>query len=495
MNARLECKGYATVVSVSVQRSLRPKISSAPTKQPLFLLFEDNHQYHYHQTFCSDIATHLSGYFGSELWKRIIPQACFQESFIRHGVIAIAALALASKKVESKDQIVHYATEESMSHYNFAIRHYGKAVRELRLSSSVTKLPLRMILLACILIICFETFHGDTLAALAQIQSGLNLLAEWRSKHGASIEDETSLSSHMPGVVEDEIIQTFGRLNIQAMSFVDSRPVQYHHAMVNFGDNRIGTMPLQFHSLKEARIFLDLIMQRFMHFTASVNAISGKETVTAGSMKVGCIIAESKSKYQAQNKYQNEMLRWHNAFQPILDSRTTLDAREDLGATILQLHYLTTCISIATTDHQYAPRYLVPQFSEIISLSSKLLNHAYTKRPENSIFNFDFQVIVPLYVVALQCPVRKLRRHAISLLLSTPRRESLWDSRVIGRIAVWVSSIEEEGLEGEYVPDERRVVNLDINLDMQARKARLQCRQPKPDEKSGFLLQKIDFAW
>jgi hypothetical protein len=42
-------------------------------------------------------------------------------------------------------------------------------------------------------------------------------------------------------------------------------------------------------------------------------------------------------------------------------------------------------------------------------------------------FALDFQVIVPLYVVARKCRDPVIRRQAIALLLGKKRRESVWD--------------------------------------------------------------------
>jgi len=48
---------------------------------------------------------------------------------------------------------------------------------------------------------------------------------------------------------------------------------------------------------------------------------------------------------------------------------------------------------------------------------------------------------------------RAIRREAIRLLLSYPRREGLWDGMIIGKFSQWIAEIDEEELgDGEYIP-------------------------------------------
>ena len=114
-------------------------------------------------------------------------------------------------------------------------------------------------------------------------------------------------------------------------------------------------------------------------------------------------------------------------------------------------------------------------------------------------FALDLGIVPPLFVVATKCRDRKLRRDAIRLLLSSPRREGMWDSILSGRVAQWIMEIEEEGLshyEGpwgmaamETVGEEKRVMVKEILFDLQRREATLRCgtrgaREGDPDERA-----------
>jgi hypothetical protein len=100
-------------------------------------------------------------------------------------------------------------------------------------------------------------------------------------------------------------------------------------------------------------------------------------------------------------------------------------------------------------------------------------------------FACDLGIIAPLFVVATKCRDRKLRREAIRLLMSSPRREGMWDSILTGRAAQWIMEIEEEGLSPwdgpfgraakETVKEDQRVMVKEILFDLQRREATLRC--------------------
>ncbi len=103
-------------------------------------------------------------------------------------------------------------------------------------------------------------------------------------------------------------------------------------------------------------------------------------------------------------------------------------------------------------------------------------------------FALDLGIIPPLFVVATKCRDRRLRRDAINLLMSSPRREGMWDSVLCGRVARWIMEIEEEDLPiygrarttmgngDEMMPaKDKRVMVKEILFDMQRREALLKC--------------------
>ena len=94
-------------------------------------------------------------------------------------------------------------------------------------------------------------------------------------------------------------------------------------------------------------------------------------------------------------------------------------------------------------------------------------------------FALDLGIVPPLFVVATKCRDRKLRREAIALLMSSPRREGMWDSLLCGKVGEWIMEVEEEGMRdfdtwdpvsaSEKVPEDKRVMVKEILFDLQRR--------------------------
>ena len=91
-------------------------------------------------------------------------------------------------------------------------------------------------------------------------------------------------------------------------------------------------------------------------------------------------------------------------------------------------------------------------FAEIVDLAEYSLNALEAAKPGTPKFQFDSHIVIPLHMVGHKCRDRAIRRRAISLLLSHPRREGVWDSTLAGGMAEWAMSIEEEQLENGHVP-------------------------------------------
>lgn len=125
--------------------------------------------------------------------------------------------------------------------------------------------------------------------------------------------------------------------------------------------------------------------------------------------------------------------------------------------------------------------------------------------PGKQIFSFECRVVGPLFATAVsthfcliprhffdvklltpyksKCRDGNLRRQAISLLLSSHRREMMLDSLVLGGLSNWIMAIEEEGMDMiGFIPDERRAWGVSMTIDLPRRvvvaKARIGRKAP-----------------
>jgi hypothetical protein len=85
----------------------------------------------------------------TDIWDRIIPQACHSEGFIREAAVAFAALR---KALTAKDNF-------SSQQYCFALQRYGNAVQSMRRALTCRTEDVRKALLGCLLLFRFEAFR------------------------------------------------------------------------------------------------------------------------------------------------------------------------------------------------------------------------------------------------------------------------------------------------------------------------------------------------
>ncbi|KAG9231297.1 hypothetical protein BJ875DRAFT_383295 [Amylocarpus encephaloides] len=83
---------------------------------------------------------------------------------------------------------------------------------------------------------------------------------------------------------------------------------------------------------------------------------------------------------------------------------------------------------------------------------------------------------------------REVRRGALAVLRRNPNREAAWDRAMMAEVGAWVMGIEERGLvEGERVAEERRVRLCRMVVDMDRRRAVVQCVRRKCGDTRGGL--------
>jgi hypothetical protein len=164
--------------------------------------------------------------------------------------------------------------------------------------------------------------------------------------------------------------------------------------MKNHGTAGIHSMPAVFTAVKEARIYLELVMQRLLHFIASVLA----DITNRGCIQVYALVNCSPSVIAEREKHLAELERWHAAFQPFYNNHTQSPSQEHfLSATTLQLHYLTSYFGIAgkmTSQPHLNRRAFMPIFEQQYECARRILEHP-KMAAGNCPYTFDLQVIVP----------------------------------------------------------------------------------------------------
>lgn len=479
------------------------RLAPKPTRQcviysPSPALFSNEQEHYCFRLFCDKTALQLSGYFDSGLWSRLVLQSCETNSSIRHAVVAIGALhhtfdtaRLLSSSGDRDPQMQH---EQVQKHHHFALRQFGTALREMRDSTSGNEVDVRVTLLGCILVTCFETFHGNHQSAIAQIQSGLALMETWQPHTTEDGNDLSGTSSPLPFTVEDELYNAFGRLEIQMMSFADFRPKSTHDRMRLYGTSSVKSMPARFSDLKEARIYLEVIMRRLMHFRASIS--SSKDFT--GALRIVSSVCPQNDAIASKRAHKEELRKWHEVFEPLWEYAQSPNGGKHIrAATTLEIHYL-ACnltldnIRLEPIDSLSFAEKTTPTCKAIVSLSRKLFKYYDTNNADIR-FSFDLHVVMPLFITGLRCRHFGIRRQAIALLFSYPRRDGIWDSMMAAKTVSWIADIDEEdGLEGNAVPENTGVIDIRIEaFNIQARTVHVKCLQLKSGVKQPVERQTV----
>jgi hypothetical protein len=406
-------------------------------------------------------------------------QTCERNESLRHGIVAIAALDLSCEVTLSQRSNPSDSGLDPNAHHEFALQQYSLALRHMRNAASNGGQEIRVTLITCLVIICFETFHGNHENASSQLAIGLRIIEEAAKRVNLRRAYVDGISSSMLPSVDAELFQAFVRLDLQAMSFIDGNTVDTAFRE-GFGLVDLTGMPTRFRTLKEARHYRELIQMQWMHFLDSLIKDGQNEFFSLQNIPQLNSVQVPSSLIIKGVYYLGISQQWHDAFQPILQGVESNHANADfLAAKILELHALTLRFGIETVTLHGIPkmRDFVSCFRKIVSLTRLILGHPAAELHQGR-FTFAPHVIVPLYVVGYCFPHSGTRREAISLLLSTPRREGLWDGVMAGKIVEWLMNVEEEHIVGEYVPEEMRMVKVSFIFNMMARTAHVRGLMP-----------------
>ncbi|KAJ4299456.1 hypothetical protein N0V90_004701 [Kalmusia sp. IMI 367209] len=448
-----------TVVTSSgrrVERILLPKtedISSLTIARPSHILpGETDVENQYLRYFHQETTSGFQSAWDWTLWNRLMLQGCHSEVFIRDAVVAIGALhkslrTLADGQYGLDDESKDLAKLQRQ----FAYRKYGKALKRIQQAIDNGSGP-RDALIACLLIVCFESHSGDRYKALTHAQHGLRIYHQ---------------QDYRPSHMEDDIADAFRNLDIQIATVNDGRTVAMHEELLEEDASIAATMPLVFVNLGEAKRYWHVIMRRCCHFVPTTwkhtepntfirdfeTKVPGSVTTTVGENIHTASFVVNDAVRSEQSKYYAEMCRWLIAFEPLFlsirqDTKSTL--REYVTATMLQIQGLNAKITLAglvyTSEILYDAH--IPDFKSMIRLANdvvKIRNSGSKTSYFSGLFVLDLGLVVPLFTLLLKCRDRVLRWQGIEILKQW-HVECWWDPLLIIAIGRFIINVEEEGM-------------------------------------------------
>ena len=255
--------------------------------------------------------------------------------------------------------------------------------------------------------------------------------------------------------------------------------------------NALAKMPSEFCALKEARYYWDIMVRRIIHcFHDEVKGLlpTWRPFVPAKDASTFDLLLDTKT--ATLDQYRGVETQWFHSFSPLLGRlRANKESRDFRGALVLMIQFLVARLLHSTTSDSQ----VIMDASELVKLAKEVLATPNDlQRGPNSyepVFAFDGNLLPPLFVVATRCRIRRIRRDAIELLKTYPRREAFWDSEMAARVAEWFMDAEEEGLrDDEEISPEERLILINNTFVLAERETTVRCARQVNGEITEILM-------
>ncbi|KAJ5105991.1 hypothetical protein NUU61_003338 [Penicillium alfredii] len=415
-----KCDGYTdasqTELRSEIDRAIPRRTWNINPDQRIVLVPGTREERQYVHFFCTQVTEAISGVFHSDVWSQFLPQLSHQNSTIRHAVAAVGALY---------ERRVLVLSNGSSEPEHFALQQYNKAIRDfLGQLGSAQEVGVELMLITCLLFVCFEMLQLNNQRALDHVQGGVQILSE-RQRNGRPI---------IRNNIDRELCQLFSRLNTQvslfgrptlALDITTEKPSSSSNASVTL------------ENISQARDSLSNLVNRAVAFTRVV-----------GFMRERTPEPEHQRQLQMQRDLAEDFSEWHAAFEILrakpAKSAGISDPRAPL-VLVTEYHimrlWLLNCVTReeSSYDNHFADFDVAVSASEqIVALSaapnSKLAAHQFT---------LDADVVPALWWAAHKCRHPLIRRRAMRALDRYPTREGMWNKTRYLRAAELIVGLEE----------------------------------------------------
>ena len=494
------CDGYPKVKPAPVEprglvprylKDLVPKTVSAspsPERTLSTYRFENQQEYLSFQIFYDRSMFQFVGSETSDLWDRIVLQACENQGSIRNAVVAIGALSctLDTKRPEDDQQLFGIVANgyKDADRHQFALQRYGCAIGQMRKDIEKGQYDLRTTLICCILVVCFELFEGNHASALIHATSGLGLINERNSNF-----KEKSMTGQLESF-EEGLGDIFMRLDRTARPFALESlfDVQYttkdklEDTPNRAFKTRIEARRAWNWTVKSISQSMGLVQRKTFELGEELRTRATSHTPSTDSedlqedddaQQVDLVFSRVRGDHQYPQYELDLLLQWYTCFQPLFnESRLSKDARFRAEAAFLQgkHHINLIALTCAQWDDELQYDNFTPIFQEIVDLSQEILIEQKSPNSHRPVFTFDTGVVGFLWVVATKCRDSATRWRAVQLLRESPSREGRWHSAFVAKGAEAVIRLEEQGVENMIIPEWARIKTEGVTFELVSRK-------------------------
>lgn len=402
-----------------------------------------------------------------------MPQQCHHEPAIRHAILALSAMySFRAARIA--------LAPESDSHLKFALVQQNKAISSLQKHMTLENPQSRLILIACLLFACVESFHDNLNTTARQVTSGLALLKYWRNEENKKRKEDLA-------VFDNEVRNALARFELQIRSYLILNPLFSDFTLDDMEAAELQDLPDTFAELGQQPRRLSNASDFLRYLRKSPRYMESEVDMAIFEpyhQRIGQQLKEWKTEYL-------EIFRNTQANQNV-------NGRAYLGAmhlvTCLVTFEIMFCTSLTKSESVFDD--FTDQFTQIVTWYRFLGEKESELRRSLGMVGslrtqFGMGTIMPLYFTATRCRDLTVRRDAIAVLKDFPSKNGMWDSLMTARVAEWVVEREEKAKVksgGRIVPEEGRVRASTLKMDLRKGEIYVECMQGQAFIKETVIL-------
>jgi len=376
----------------------------------------------------------LGGYFPTPFWSREVLQAAIHYPAIRHLVVALGSAYEQFEARQMDQKSMQFALQQS----NQSIRHLTHASSANLVKQSIETSS--ALITASLLFTVLSSIQGHMGEAMDHILSGLRMLQNLEQDQ-INLDDCSSISSG---------------------SSRGSPPASSYPVSLARLRSLLTSLYLQCRvMLSDADLkswHKDPLVTEIEFPTSFASLIDAQDHVEALFGNQLTFFQDTASRYPLSDEESIEVLARQDTLLYALDcSRTALDAfvarqpldcdpADESAIKVLRLYHLYLGIRLGVgilrdDAREFAFDEFETHFEDMLAYCKDLLGDGEPLQPTCS---SGLGVVIPLHMIGHRCRNPLIRQEAVDLLLVASRREGLWDSTIIGRIAATTSRLEQD---------------------------------------------------
>ncbi|KAH8808971.1 fungal-specific transcription factor domain-containing protein [Xylogone sp. PMI_703] len=420
-------------LSVSYPRLNLAAVFSLPSQLAIRSQQESQYFDFFRSRCIRDFSTCCSEY----LWKQVILQACSNEPFILHAVLAISAL------YRSHLQSINQLAQTESNPVEYSLKQYNLAIQSLR-AKLQNGGELREAVLACLLFVSIEICQGRDSSAMVHIKNGEDLLK--------AISATKQYGSGSDGF--DEIVSTYARISFQGRTFC---------GLISTSYSEVYAVRPRFSCYNDALVDLNEISRSIMYF---IRRYDYEELKTLPERPLPSIVLTELCQLQAT------LRTWLETLETFISDEETVGRKPRPVIDLLKANHLFARIYISTRffHSQLIFDQYIDLFKDMLGMITKVVDSGLMDQVETRghCFHPNIASSMPLYFAGCKCREPKVRRDIISLLKRIGNEEGLYTGKTVAKVVEWVTKVEEDGSPDEFVGEKKRLddVNFDFNLNM-----------------------------